>query len=74
MKVKIKYHHKPIATLTLTKETSITEIKEAIYKITSYPIKVQHLFHNHCEITDGHFLSDYNIKKDITLNLIIIHL
>lgn len=72
MIVQIKHNYKTILKLTSTPSMSITEIKEKIKETTSYSLKIQHLFYKHQEIKDGHLLSDYNIKKDVIFNLVIL--
>ena len=72
MRIRIKEHQKNILDITTDPSISIYEIKDKIKEATSYPIKVQHLFYKHQELTDGHYIKDYNINKDIILNLVIL--
>lgn len=73
MHITIKEHNSKIVTLELNSLSKIINIKKQISEIKRYPIKIQHLFYKHQELLNDKTLNDYHIKKDTTINLVVLH-
>lgn len=74
MEIIIKEKTCTILNLNTDSNIKIIEIKQKIEEIYSYPIRIQHLFFYHEELKNEYSLKDYNLNKDITLTLIVLHI